>query len=63
MITIPDLLRKKQSREKIVMLTAYDYPLARLVERAGVDMILVGDSGGMVSLDPHNDPPFIKNGW
>jgi 3-methyl-2-oxobutanoate hydroxymethyltransferase len=50
MITIPQLLQKKKRKEKIVMLTAYDYPLARLVEEAGVDMILIGDSGGMVKL-------------
>src|SRR4029450_6244534 len=50
MITIPRLIEKKRRKEKIVMLTAYDYPLARLVEQAGVDLILVGDSGGMVSL-------------
>jgi 3-methyl-2-oxobutanoate hydroxymethyltransferase len=49
MITIPKLLDKK-GKEKITMLTAYDYPLARLVERANLDMILVGDSGGMVKL-------------
>jgi 3-methyl-2-oxobutanoate hydroxymethyltransferase len=50
MITIQKLLEKKKRREKIVMLTAYDYPLARLIERAELDMILVGDSGGMVKL-------------
>lgn len=50
MITIPQLLWKKERKEKIVMLTAYDYPLARLVAASGVDMILVGDSGGMVKL-------------
>jgi 3-methyl-2-oxobutanoate hydroxymethyltransferase len=50
MKTIPQLLEKKRRNEKIVMLTAYDYPLAKLVEGAGVDMILVGDSGGMVKL-------------
>ncbi len=50
MITIEKLLQKKRKGEKIVMLTAYDYPLAKLVEGAGVDMILVGDSGGMVTL-------------
>ena len=50
MISIPQLLQKKERGEKIVMLTAYDYPLAKLVAGSGVDMILIGDSGGMVSL-------------
>jgi 3-methyl-2-oxobutanoate hydroxymethyltransferase len=58
MITIPELLEKKRRGEKIVMLTAYDYPLAKLVERAGVDMILVGDSGAMVSLGHKNTLPI-----
>lgn len=40
----------KQIGEKISMLTAYDYPAAQWVEEAGVDMILVGDSLGMVVL-------------
>lgn len=40
----------KQKNEKIVMLTAYDYPSAKLAEQSGVDMILVGDSLGMVVL-------------
>lgn len=43
-------LKMKQNDEKIVMLTAYDYPSAKLAEQAGVDMILVGDSLGMVVL-------------
>lgn len=43
-------LKMKQDDEKIVMLTAYDYPSAKLAEQAGVDMILVGDSLGMVVL-------------
>ncbi|WP_163100971.1 3-methyl-2-oxobutanoate hydroxymethyltransferase [Peribacillus alkalitolerans] len=42
--------KMKEQREKIVMLTAYDYPSAKLAEAAGVDMILVGDSLGMVVL-------------
>lgn len=57
MITIPQLIDKKLRREKIVMLTAYDYPLARLVARSGVDMILIGDSGAMVSLGYPNTVP------
>lgn len=49
-ITIPQLQAKKLSGEPIVMVTAYDYPGARAAERAGVDMILVGDSGAQVVL-------------
>lgn len=48
--TIPDFEKMKQAGEKISMLTAYDYPSAQWVEEAGVDMILVGDSLGMVVL-------------
>ena len=48
--TTPDFEKMKQAGEKISMLTAYDYPSAQLVEEAGVDMILVGDSLGMVVL-------------
>lgn len=43
-ITIKDILKKKQAREKITMLTAYDFPLAALIDCCGIDMILVGDS-------------------
>ncbi|PWW30332.1 ketopantoate hydroxymethyltransferase [Cytobacillus oceanisediminis] len=45
-----DFLKMKQCEEKIVMLTAYDYPAAKQAENAEVDMILVGDSLGMVVL-------------
>ena len=45
-----DFVKMKQENEPIVMLTAYDYPSARLAEESGVDMILVGDSLGMVVL-------------
>src|SRR6266852_1015602 len=52
-ITVPELLQRKTSSlnpNKIVCLTAYDYPTARLLDEAGVDVILVGDSLGMVVL-------------
>lgn len=48
--TVPDFAKMKERQEKIAMLTAYDYPSARLVEQGGVDLILVGDSLGMVVL-------------
>lgn len=46
--TVLDLRKKKADNEKIVMVTAYDATMARLVDRAGVDTVLVGDSLGMV---------------
>jgi len=49
-IRIPDLQRKKKLGQKITMLTAYDATMARLLDRAGVDALLVGDSLGMVIL-------------
>ncbi|MDR6122601.1 3-methyl-2-oxobutanoate hydroxymethyltransferase [Bacillus sp. SLBN-46] len=45
-----DFLKMKENNEKIVMLTAYDYPSAKQAEQGGVDVILVGDSLGMVVL-------------
>ena len=49
-ITIPQLQEMKRQHRKIAMLTAYDYPMARLLDEAGLDIILVGDSLGMVVL-------------
>ena len=47
-ITILDIYKKKAEGRKITMLTAYDFPTAQIVDQAGIDMILVGDSLGMV---------------
>ncbi|MFB5281953.1 MULTISPECIES: 3-methyl-2-oxobutanoate hydroxymethyltransferase [Peribacillus] len=56
-----DFLKMKQNKEKIVMLTAYDYPAAKQAEQAGVDMILVGDSLGMVVLGYESTIPVTVN--
>lgn len=49
-VTLPRLKEMKAAGEPIVMITAYDYPSARVAEEAGVDLVLVGDSGAMTVL-------------
>jgi 3-methyl-2-oxobutanoate hydroxymethyltransferase len=49
-MTLPRLVEKKRLGEPIVMVTAYDFPSARAAEAAGVDLVLVGDSGAMTVL-------------
>ena len=56
-ITIPQLQAKKEKGDTIVALTAYDFPIAKIVDEAGIDLILVGDSLGMVVLGYENTIP------
>lgn len=60
-VTIADLHNKKRDGKKITMLTAYDYPMAKLVDDAGLDVILVGDSLGMVVLGYDSTVPVTMD--
>ncbi|HEX8688839.1 MAG TPA: 3-methyl-2-oxobutanoate hydroxymethyltransferase, partial [Solirubrobacterales bacterium] len=56
-VTLPRLAQMKTVGEPIVMVTAYDYPSARVAEEAGVDLVLVGDTAAMVVLGyPGTEP-------
>lgn len=56
-ITIIDIQKMKSDGKKISALTAYDYPFAKLIDEAGIDIILVGDSLGMTVLGYENTLP------
>src|SRR5438876_11843486 len=56
-VTAPSLKASKERGERLVCLTAYDYPTARIVDEAGIDVILVGDSLGNVVLGYGNTVP------
>jgi 3-methyl-2-oxobutanoate hydroxymethyltransferase len=59
--TIPSLQARKAVGPKIVCLTAYDFPTARILDERGVDLILVGDSLGMVVLGYENTVPVTMD--
>jgi 3-methyl-2-oxobutanoate hydroxymethyltransferase len=60
-VTIAELHQKKAMGKKITMMTAYDYPTANLVDQAGIDTILVGDSLGMVMLGYDSTVPVTMD--
>lgn len=52
--TVQDILNMKKEKQKISVITSYDYTLASLCDKAGIDVLLVGDSAGMVMLGYEN---------
>ena len=60
-VTISDMQQKKDKGQKITMMTAYDYPTAGLVDDAGIDSILVGDSLAMVTLGYDSTVPVTMD--
>ncbi len=61
MFTLQDFLSRKKEGRRISMLTAYDYPFAQIVDEAGIDVILVGDSLGMVVQGLDNTLPVTMD--
>ena len=59
--TIPDIQKMKADGEKIAMLTCYDYPTARILDACGVDILLVGDSVGVVVSGYDNTLPVTMD--
>jgi 3-methyl-2-oxobutanoate hydroxymethyltransferase len=60
-VTVPEVVKMKQRREKITCLTAYDYSFARILDAAGVDILLVGDSLGCVIQGHENTLPVTMD--
>jgi len=60
-INVPEIVARKQSGEKITVLTAYDYTFARILDACGVDVILVGDSVGPIVSGYDNTLPVTMD--
>ena len=59
--TVQDIIKMKQEKKKISVITSYDYTLASLCDKAGIDVLLVGDSAGMVMLGYENTIPVTMD--
>lgn len=59
--SVKDIVDKKKAGQKISVITAYDYALASLCDKAGIDILLVGDSAGMVMLGYENTIPVTMD--
>ena len=57
-LPLPELIELKRRGQKLAMVTAYDYPSARIADEAGVELVLVGDSAGMVVLGNESTVPI-----
>ena len=62
-ITVETIRAMKARGEKIAALTAYDFPMAKLLDECGVPLLLVGDSLGMVVLGYPDTTQVTKNGF
>ena len=59
--TVQDIIRMKKEKKKISVITSYDYTLASLCDKSGIDVLLVGDSAGMVMLGYENTIPVTMD--
>ena len=59
--SVQDIVNMKKEKKKISVITSYDYTLASLCDKAGIDVLLVGDSAGMVMLGYENTIPVTMN--
>ena len=59
--TVQDIIKMKKEKKKISVITSYDYTLASLCDKAGIDVMLVGDSAGMVMLGYENTIPVTMD--
>jgi len=59
--SVQDIIKMKKDKKKISVITSYDYSLASLCDKAGIDILLVGDSAGMVMLGYENTIPVTMD--